>query len=185
MVLRLNKTASDRFWCKVDKSGDCWLWTARRDKNGYGRFRPDGANTGDVGAHRVAFALAGQTVKDGDLVCHTCDNPPCVRPSHLFIGTPMVNAIDRDAKGRGRPWPMSDEVRSTRARGERSGRYTHPESTPRGSTHGNATITEDDVRAIRAAVASGESQGSVARRMGLTQPNVSRIVLRKAWTHVV
>jgi hypothetical protein len=174
--MRLNATAVERFWPKVDMSGDCWLWTARRDKDGYGRFRPDGANTGDVGAHRVALLVAGLDVPDGLQVCHTCDNPPCVRPSHLFVATAAENNADKARKGRA---PRGD-LSPRRVRAER----WNPENHSRGERHYGSRLTENDVRAIREACAAGEPQTRVAERYGTRQSNISNIVLRKSWAHV-
>jgi hypothetical protein len=105
----------------------------------------------------VAYALArGQAPDASILVCHTCDNPPCCNPVHLFEGSPADNSHDRDAKGR-------------QQRGER---------------HSRARLTEADIRAIRAAYAEGASQQAIASRYGVTQVNISAIVRRKAWAHV-
>jgi hypothetical protein len=178
MSLRLNSTAAQRFEIKIDRSGDCHLWTARRDSDGYGRFRPDGANTSEVPAHRVAFVLGGGTIPDGMQVLHTCDNPPCVRYDHLFIGTNADNMADRNRKGRARAGTHK------RARGLRNGRHTHPERTARGEDNGWARWTPSEVRAIRAAFAAGESQGSIARRLGASQSGISAIVRRVTWAHI-
>lgn len=89
----------DRFWARVDKSGECWVWTGAALPAGYGRWK--GAHR-LVYAHRFSWELANGPIPDGMLVCHRCDNPPCVRPDHLFLGTPTDNIRDMNAKGRGR-----------------------------------------------------------------------------------
>lgn len=102
----------DRFWSKVDKTGDCWTWTAYRDQAGYGRINVDGT---PVPAHRIAWVLAFGPIPEGMAVCHHCDNPPCVRPDHLFLGTRADNAADMVAKGRstkGRRTPIPHGTRA-------------------------------------------------------------------------
>lgn len=90
-----------KFWSLVDKAaGDeaCWLWTAGKDRAGYGRFRYNGASHY---AHRLAFYFAnGRRAKK--CVLHSCDNPQCVNPKHLREGTAKDNAEDREKRGRGR-----------------------------------------------------------------------------------
>lgn len=83
-----------RFWEKVVKSGDCWEWTAAKNAAGYGRYWNELA-------HRVSYKFYYKTVEDGMLVCHKCDNPSCVKPTHLFVGTPQDNMNDKVSKGRG------------------------------------------------------------------------------------
>ena len=86
-----------KFFANVDRSGDCWLWTGKTDKDGYGIFYKDG---GDFRAHRAAYEI-GHGVAPGDMcVCHRCDNPRCVNPEHMFLGTSETNTADRNAKGR-------------------------------------------------------------------------------------
>lgn len=81
----------------VDRSGECWLWQGARDANGYGAFSFAGRTRR---AHVVSLILDGRPPAPGQYACHHCDNPSCVRPSHLYPGSPLDNM--RDAKERGR-----------------------------------------------------------------------------------
>lgn len=92
-----------RLWRNVEKTETCWIWVgASRSKAGYGRVseRANG-NKRTKMAHRVSWELSFGKIPDGLLVCHKCDNPSCVRPSHLFIGTYKDNVADMQANGRG------------------------------------------------------------------------------------
>lgn len=91
----------EKFWSKVDKSqlspGGCWLWTSYK-KQGYGYFR---INNKDIGAHRVSYELIYGPFDKCLFVCHKCDNPPCVNPDHLWLGTNQDNMEDMYNKNRG------------------------------------------------------------------------------------
>ena len=93
----MRKTIEERFWVKVNKTDDCWEWTAHKLFNGYGRFsirgKPDYS-------HRIAWELASGKYPTGEQVLHTCDNPACVKIDHLFLGTLKENMADRSAKNR-------------------------------------------------------------------------------------
>lgn len=90
----------ERFWTKVRKTDTCWLWTASTDDPGYGMFRPHGRRGDAQRAHIwIVEQTLGRAIVDGLFVCHTCDNPPCVRFEHLYEGTPQDNADDRDGRG--------------------------------------------------------------------------------------
>lgn len=145
-----------KFWESVERSEGCWVWAGARDRrprHGYGITRVDGRN---VGAHRVAWELTHGPIPSGQHVLHRCDNPPCVNPAHLFLGTHQDNMRDMMAKVRN-------------ARGERSG---------------NAKLIVGDVRRIRWLVRQGHSQSAVARLFGLNSGTVNRISRGLSWKHV-
>lgn len=90
-------TAIEDFWSRVDKTGECWVWLGCYNGAGYGAVRWNGKTDR---AHRVAWAITNGPIPEGQLILHRCDNRPCVRPDHLFLGDRAANAHDRDAKGR-------------------------------------------------------------------------------------
>ncbi len=147
----------DRLWAKVHRLGpeDCWEWQAGRFDTGYGAFCVDGQNRG---AHRVVYQLECGPIPGGLLVCHSCDNPPCVNPAHLFLGTSADNTADAAAKDR--------------------------LTFHRGEANGQAKLDDMKVLEIRRRVAAGELHREVAMDFDISCPLVSRIVARKVWTHV-
>lgn len=122
-------------------------------------------------AHRVAYFLARGEFDARLFVCHHCDNPPCVNPAHLFLGTQRDNLMDMYSKGRG-------------SVGERHRSRMHPETVKRGESHPNALLDEASVYEIRRRVGGGESQRVVGLDFGIGQAQVSRVVHRKQWAHV-
>ena len=89
-----------RFWAKVDKTttpSGCWEWTGCRNIWNYGKIQIKGKS---VGSHRVAWELTNGSIPSGIQVCHHCDNPPCCRPDHLFLGNQSANISDSVKKGR-------------------------------------------------------------------------------------
>ncbi|MCL4296410.1 MAG: HNH endonuclease [Anaerolineae bacterium] len=114
--------STERFWSKVEKTEDCWIWTGAKSKHGYGRFKVERRL---VLPHRFAYEVTYGSIPDGYLICHRCDNPSCVRPDHLFLGTYKDNAVDAYLKGR----------------------MGFPEL--RGSQRGSSKLTENDVKEIR------------------------------------
>lgn len=175
------KPLSERFWPKVEKADDCWLWTGLRDIGGYGLIYSGGSDGHHIKAHRAAWELAGGTIPDGFIIGHTCDIRLCVRNDdegiyrirdrilirrgHLFLGTHQDNMDDMAAKGR-------------------SSFTVHPESAPRGSTHKSAKLTEQQVVEIRRRAARGERLPALAATFGVTSTAIRFVVTRKNWAHV-
>jgi hypothetical protein len=87
----------EKFWARVDKSGECWVWTGSKKTLGYGLVCYRGQLRT---AHRVAYEIFVGPLRDGLFVCHSCDNPPCVNPAHLWQGTASDNTRDAMSKGR-------------------------------------------------------------------------------------
>jgi hypothetical protein len=115
------KPLAARFWARVQKAApdECWEWLGGRTGPGYGALTRDGGKV-QVKAHRVSYELHHGPIPDGLYVCHTCDNPGCVNPAHLWAGTPQDNMTDKVLKGRAFQWsgarnPMSAENRARRA----------------------------------------------------------------------
>jgi hypothetical protein len=93
------QTREERFWAKVQKTNKCWEWTAYRSKKGYGAFGYDAHKI--VAAHRYSLLTAlGLPMDTPGMVCHHCDNPSCVRPSHLYLGNNSTNQQDAVRRGR-------------------------------------------------------------------------------------
>lgn len=116
-------TIQERWSANVERSSGCWEWSGYRDPNGYGRM-----NIGDrpILAHRVSWEIHNGPITSKQHVLHRCDNPPCVRPEHLFLGDQVANTADKMAKKR------------------------HRYGVSRGSDHGCAILDEAQVLAIRA-----------------------------------
>lgn len=147
-----------RFWRFVTP-GDpdaCWEWTGARNEHGYGRLNLGRAGAGQIKAHRASFEIHVGSIPDGMSVCHRCDNPPCVNPAHLFVGSMTDNLRDAAAKGR-----------------------TGPQN---GGSKPCRTITDEDVRAVREAMARGEDSRAVAARFGIGRPYVYTLALGRART---
>ena len=139
-------TRGCRFWRKVSRGDGCWLWTGSTLPAGYGQID-------QRGAHRVSYEIHFGPIPDGMHVCHKCDVPACVRPDHLFLGTPLDNMRDKIAKGRD----------------------------TRGEAVNTAKLTPRQVEEIRERYAKGERQTSLAKSFGVGQPHVSSIVRGKCW----
>lgn len=146
----------ERFWSRVAKGdGDgCWNWTGLVDSSGYGLFSFHGRRER---ATRVAWALSGATIPPGTAMCHRCDNPPCVRPDHLFTGTTLENMRDMANKGRSR----------------------------HGERQNTAKLTSARVMEIRGLTSQGASFVEVAARYGVTPQNIGLIARGATWKRLV
>ena len=92
----IRKSLSERFWAKVNRSSGCWVWTGAKNRTGYGII----GHGPTLRAHRVAYELTFGPIPQGMYVLHSCDNPSCVNPAHLFLGRQADNLQDMKRKGR-------------------------------------------------------------------------------------
>lgn len=148
---------SERFWSKVDDSDieGCWPFIGCINSYGYGRFNLGGGKI--TNAHRVAYELSVGSVK-GLEICHTCDNPPCCNPAHLFAGSHADNIRDMFSKGRNLNY--------------------------KGAEHGMSKLTEEQIKEIRSTFGYG-SGIMLARKFCVTDATIADIRKRKTWKHVL
>lgn len=170
-----------RFWSKVRKSTGCWEWCGSY-RGIYGQFALRRGTNG--GAHRASWILTYGEIKDGLWVLHKCDNPKCVRPDHLFLGTTQDNTADRNAKGR--QATGAKVIPKRLARGDSHWAKRMPEKYRRGSKHHYARLNEAIVREIRRRYAAGGvSQRQLARDYGVVKGTITFILQGKTWRHIL
>lgn len=162
------KSLKERFWKKVNKTEHCWVWTGCLGKDGYGRIST--LNIPEL-AHRASWRLINGEIPKNLWVLHHCDNPSCVRPDHLFLGSHLDNMMDMVKKGR-------------QAKGDRNSSVKHPEKLPRGETHHFAKLNSKQIISIRKRFFHGEKQSRLSEEFNVSQSQISNIVIRKHWAHV-
>lgn len=154
-----------QLWSRVERrQGGCWLWRGARQTNGYGHMRVGGRSGKSEAPHRLVAAMTIGPV-DGIFVLHSCDNPLCCNPAHLWLGTQKDNMVDMSRKGR-------------------SGPANSPWLMVRGEGHANARLNDEAVRTIRAKHAAGESVASMARLFGVAPFTVHSVIVGRTWRHV-
>lgn len=139
------------------ESQECWIWTGKPDRHGYGRIRLPRRGKSML-AHRVAWeAHHAEQIPAGLCVCHQCDTPLCVNPLHLFLGTPLTNNTDRSLKNR----------------------------SAKGTNHHKAKLYPDQVLFIRRMHANGwRTKAQLSRQFGVADTSIHLIISRRNWKHV-
>lgn len=147
------KNTLETYWSLVDKTGDCWKWMGCSGRGGYGLFSMSGKQ---LYAHRIAYESANGSIPKGMFVCHACDNPNCVNPLHLFLGTMADNVADMWKKNRG----------------------------PRGETNGHAKLDIAKIKKVRVLYNAGCTQKQIANKYCVHPSAISRVLNGKRWRHV-
>lgn len=145
-----------------DEESGCWVWQGAKKGMGYGYLtvgsRKDGSRRTAM-AHRESYRIFIGPIPDGMMVCHRCDNPSCINPEHLFIGTHQDNIDDRESKGR-------NNLSGIGLSGE-----CHPKS----------KLTWSDVRHIRSNIKKRGDISAMARKFNVNHKTISDIYLMKTW----
>lgn len=146
----------ERFWNQVDKSGECWEWVGYTSESGYAKITIN-ANGDKMAAHRFAYEMANGPIPEGMVVCHSCDNPTCVRHDHLFLGTAADNTFDKVKKGR----------------------------QSKGEHQPHSKLTDEKVLEMRKEYAAGGiSYAELGKKYGVSKQCALRAVKGIGWKHI-
>lgn len=163
----LSPNFPDRFWTKIDKNGPvpehrthigrCWIWTGYTRSDGYGEIEVRNSPRWRLRAHVASWMLNRGPIPNGMYICHHCDRPNCVRPTHLFSGTQAVNIRDMILKNR---------------------------AAMVGEENGDAVLTNSEVSAIRLLLSQRVSRKDIASFFGISYTNVGAIAIGRSWRHI-
>lgn len=172
MPVNVDVSDINRFWSNVAFTANpncCWEWTGMvTTPEPYGRFSLYGKK---YSSHRLSYFLSNNTDPKELLVLHTCDNPRCVNPNHLFLGTNADNTADKIKKGRLKAFPKGQKRKESE---KRVGTLNHM-----------AKLTEEKVLSIRNSFSKGDERRSeLARKYKVSEKLIENIVRRKTWTHI-
>ena len=154
-MVKIAQDPERRFWNNVSFGENCWIWRLYKCKQGYGRFKVSANRR--VLAHRYAWEIVFGTIPEKLQICHKCDNPSCVRPTHLFMGTQKQNMKD-----------MYDKGRNPSRKGENNPR---------------AKLNEIFVATIRKDYETGDTtQIKLGNKYGVDNRTISAVILKKIWS---
>lgn len=174
-----------------DKESGCWVWKKFRNRDGYGMMRIGGKKGFVERVHRLsAFVFMEFDLESGLCVLHSCDNPACINPDHLFIGTQQDNVRDMVEKGRnkalsGKDHPWYGRHHSENAKRKISAALYGRQGSNVGSRNGMAKLTEEDVKKIRRLHASGRYyHRELAEMFGVSRATIGAVLSGRLWNHV-
>ena len=153
--MNITTKIKDRFFAKVNKTSGCWYWTGVKNDDGYGYFKLNGKM---ISSHRLMWLFLNGKIPKNICICHTCDNPGCVNPKHLWLGTRKDNMIDMANKGR---------------------------MNTKGEINGRSKLNVEKVIKIRKLYTIGNiTMEKLGNKFGVTKQQIYHIINNISWTHI-